>query len=132
MERIIHRTLGRNNKGDGMTVKFKVWDKEQKIFSISKFYLNQDGEIWFITDDGFYSAADCFEPVFSTGKTDKNGVELFDGDIIDTLGDIFVIVNKRFNDCGYNEVTPGWMDGYKKYIEKIGNKFENPELMETK
>lgn len=49
-------------------MKFKVWDKEQKIFLISKFYLNQDGELYFITDDGFYSAADCSEPVFSTGK----------------------------------------------------------------
>ena len=65
-----------------------------------------------------------------TGLKDKNGVEIYEGDICD-CGDIYeiVFVNGGFFGRRYDEETP-WLCPIVKSFEVIGNIYETPELLE--
>ncbi len=76
-----------------------------------------------------------------TGLKDRNGQKLFDGDIIETDdGKIAVVMYDDFNvPCLVRNDYPECLDfsqvgargGFNR-IKKIGNKRENPELLEVK
>lgn len=133
-------------------MKFKVWDIRKKQWFKEELY----GTRFFIDSDGsFYReihgepnssfrqiSNDDYIPVFSTGKTDKNGVELFDGDIfkpdhyqekymLEMRDNFFVAVDLYHA----GKIVPVSLffdvygDGESK-VKKIGSKYENPELLE--
>ncbi|MFQ9515381.1 MAG: YopX family protein [Eubacterium sp.] len=69
-----------------------------------------------------------------TGLTDKNGKKIFEGDILN------VIYSDQQGECHYTEnyilhdlrntSVIGWLD-YANELEIVGNKFDNPELLEV-
>ena len=77
-----------------------------------------------------------------TGLKDKNGVEICEGDIVETVYNVEVFVGVVVYDL--SEVDFKVTDGKEKYgrnfqylagndeNEVIGNIYENPELLETK
>lgn len=75
-----------------------------------------------------------------TGFYDKNGNEIYEGDILKPLNEHFTYVVKFGNGCFYIEYILGkWntlergIEVYKNFdrdIEIIGNIHENPELLE--
>lgn len=134
-----------------MIPKFRAWDKE----------LHRWGEIFFIcSEGGLYTPESPFKenrektwgyPIArqerfiimqSTGLKDKNGVEIFDGDIIVAMSQgVKVIGEVKRRIDGYWLMYPAWQHGEFWHIvenvdtgetgvEVIGNIYENPELLQ--
>ena len=72
-----------------------------------------------------------------TGLKDKNGAEIYEGDICKTFGLMDNIIGEVvFKDCGWRLLTlAGWShsksfsNGLIGSLEVIGNIYENPELL---
>lgn len=136
--------------------KFKVWDNRDKCFVENSkcgnllknefFYLNHVGELFYFNPALFdkHGPEKCgdgeYTTIHSTGKTDKNGVELFDGDIV--KASIYEGEDEQILEiqCRNNVFVIDYDDGdidcflvgdFPGIIEKIGNKFENTELSES-
>lgn len=149
-------------------IKFRAWDLEKKkmsgVFNLDDYAIDQDGEF-----------GDCEYPSLSedtlgfkatgvlmqfTGLKDKNGKEIYEGDVVETLEDgntevIFqdgmfgcVVERPQSNENGtefYEEFISlndlidqgywGSTDGVKPpefTLGVIGNVWENPELLTSK
>ena len=127
-----------------MEIKFKVWDSHVKMFLDEQwgFYINQSGDLCYIVNGLSEKASDNFEPVFSMTTLDKNGVEWKEGDICKSItGNNMVLIHEETEYPGWKfEYLSGTAKGMKVSAhvnalskeEIIGNKFENPELIEDR
>lgn len=130
-----------------MVLKFRAYHHELgRMMSISDMWFNVDsiGEIGLndsVMNDYITVSPDEIELMQSTGLKDKNGKEIFEGDIVDYKGRKAVIkwhgsyasFIYRFVD-ELKERNSEWHPLFLAYyhVEVIGNKFENPELLEEK
>lgn len=130
-----------------MIPKYRAWDKKlKKMFEVS--FIDFDTKLIGLNIDLEIIIFD-FEDIIlmqSTGLLDKNGKEIFDGDILTdghTTGDIrnhptlgFYTVDESSKE-GYLSDTVGIEDFeeakefMRNSIEVIGNIYENPELLEV-
>ena len=129
-----------------MIPKFRAWHNELgRMMSISDMWFNVDslGEIGLndaVMNDYITVSPDEIELMQSTGLKDKNGKEIFEGDIVDYKGRKAVIkwhgsyasFIYRFVD-ELNKRSAEWYQLYLAYLkcEVIGNIYENPELLEV-
>lgn len=121
-----------------MIPKFRAWDKTDKeLYLVDEINFNR-GEFesigYGIT---FLRGADKVELMQSTGLHDKNGKEIFEGDILGTNDGLLDGVVKYRTDLGM------WTNDLLRYNnferlcsiansrEIIGNIYENPELLEV-
>lgn len=143
-------------------MKFKIWGPHKKDWISDKiksmpFFVDAKGELFYLgASMKLVKAPEDLETIFSIEVHDKNGVELFDGDIVkchkftqevgENLGVVegekeFIAViefsryggirlkNKDGEFMFLWEFEEGW---HEESLEKIGNKFENPELLKEK
>ena len=123
-----------------MIPKFRAWIKNDKeMIDVDEIHWF-DGELDIIGDYiTFVRKADEIELMQSTGLKDKNGKEIFEGDIVDYKGRKAVVkwhgsyasFIYRFVD-ELNKRSAEWYPLYLAYLkcEVIGNIYENPELLE--
>jgi len=121
-------------------IRLKIWEKDEKIMS-------EPFSIWDLWNHDDSNLADFqnIEFLQSYNKTDMNGVELFEEDIIkDTTDGTLLIIRSGIGE--YNKIImvmvvetmhDEWpiykhMDSktFSTKIVKVGTSFENPELLE--
>ena len=133
-----------------MTPNFRAYDGG----SLSRMYQPDEvmvgnGDIWIIDEDsvaGDWIVNNDLHLMQSTGLFDRNGKEIFEGDIIANGPDVMCM--KRHNTLGFYVERKGKVDfiadcavleefeedakEIADSLEIIGNIYENPELLEEK
>lgn len=118
-------------------IKFRAWDKEQKImFSAEE--MGEDELTLAVDGRGFVNvsnmpgipsgyAGDKMIPLQYTGYIDKNGKEIYEGDIIRySYRSNLTVIEWREKEAQWS------MGGYhSESVEVIGNIYENPELLKS-
>ncbi|WP_339892107.1 YopX family protein [uncultured Alteromonas sp.] len=125
--------------------KFKFWNTISNRFESSDNYVMDSAGVVFSTNDPDFALwhEENIIAVASTGLLDKNGAEIYEGDIIKTTAlfnncnqkgaiDYFTVISFMGNYClakyGHDAGTPIYPTCLKSSIEVIGNTRENPEL----
>ena len=126
-----------------MIPKFRAWDKELKtMLDVSLIDFKKGvlvGEHWEFGETNFMSF-DEIELMQSTGLKDKNGKEVFVGDIIKcTRGcphEVYLV--KEYGGTYIGGMPAIYLKGIREgyawteHEEILGNIYENPELLEEK
>ena len=125
-------------------IKFRVWEIKSKSWVSEKIVLNSDGKIWAYGFTPFEDFTDKVIINFFTGLKDKNGKEIYEGDIIhskweenyvgsDDSKEIVFFHNGEFvmNKSGKPEEFnfSVHFHCHPKHIKVIGNIYENHELL---
>lgn len=124
-----------------MTVTFRAWDGG----SLSRMYSQEEvmvgnGDIWILDEDSEsneWIVNNDLVLMQSSGMTDKNGKEIFDGDVLGSIDGMLNGVVKYNSKLGmwtndlllYNNFEKLWSIADSREI--IGNIYENPELNRT-
>ena len=127
-----------------MIPKFRAWHNELgRMMSISDMWFNVDslGEIGLndtIMNDYISVSPDEIELMQSTGLKDKNGKEIFEGDVVKMAKDVYSeptyyeVVRHRGGAYRLESKQHGcelWLRHTD--CEIVGNVYENPELLEV-
>ena len=134
-----------------MIPKYRAWDKEQKCWiKIAALNFDEDGEMWYLAP-----AMDDFNPIYyenelgktwelmqSTGFKDKNGTEIFVGDIVihtqksinygdvyhHSYAEVFQQQNGAYRIRG-KDIYGTDAYGARKNLKVVGNIYEHAELL---
>lgn len=125
------------------TKKFRVWYKNACYFNNSLILLDTSGKPWHWPwgdnaptpmEDGTYIVQ------FSTGLYDKNGKEIYEGDIVKYPQDTPSVISGFYTSVvEYEELNCRFGIGFKiggdyaeqDNIEVIGNIYQNPDLIKS-
>lgn len=123
-----------------MIPKFRAWDKTDKeMYLVDEINFNR-GEFESIGDGiTFLRQADKVELMQSTGLHDKNGKEIFEGDILHHQIQIEYTFIVKYDEDNARWYGDGLSRTYRiditkdflQYYKVIGNIYENPELLEV-
>lgn len=125
-------------------IKFRAWDKENKLMFPHKLIDQYDKDDFMLWGDIFSGQDKTVELMQFTGLKDKNGKEIYEGDVVryttphlDHPRDFKIVFNDgmfcqiELSPRGYvdeGEEAGMWIDW--EDITIIGNIYENPELLE--
>lgn len=132
-----------------MIPKYRAWDSAKKEMFKDTFAITESGQVVVVEQESVASSPDY---VFvdhlvimqSTGLADKNGKEIFEGDILACKTDdevinlnifwdeehaLFMFESKKYNE---QEPLAELVENNTYPFEIIGNIYDNPELLEDK
>nr|DAT86514.1 MAG TPA: YopX protein [Caudoviricetes sp.] len=121
-------------------IKFRAWHKDlKKMFKIGQITLEKGTWNFEPNDRDFIGMSIPYQPSFVLmqyiGLHDKNGKEIYEGDILKSIqwNDIYLVkqIRTAYYLCrkgknGFNKITT-WNNAEKS--EVIGNIYDNPELL---
>ena len=120
--------------------KFRAWNsKASCMMQPSDFWISADGHAAGFNDLGHIEFTH-WDLMQYTSITDKNGVEIYEGDVADDhngRGVVEYVQEKAAFRLNYfdNNLAKWFLDynlrGERESIDVIGNKYENPELLIT-
>jgi uncharacterized phage protein (TIGR01671 family) len=133
-------------------IKFRGWSEEDKEMRVYDYWFTvghqcylcfEDGPDPVYVDDSDVDYPDRIIPMQYTGLKDKNGKEIYEGDIVEFQDDSSPDDNGEYGMIRdvvvYNSLTAQFMINSKKayigleysknFMEVIGNIYENPELL---
>ena len=113
-------------------LKFRIWNELQFVTKSEVYIKASNGSLWDYDDGNLWSATAKIQQF--TGLLDKNGVEIYEGDIlsyegIHKVGDGISIVS--FKDGSFRFGDEFADQDSANYYEIIGNIFENSELLKA-
>lgn len=131
-----------------MIAKYRAWDSANKEMFKDTFAITENGQVVVVEQESVASSPDyvfVYHLVImqSTGLKDKNGKEIFEGDILACKTDdevinlnifwdeehaLFMFESKKYNE---QEPLAELVENNTYPFEIIGNIYENPELLEV-
>ena len=125
-------------------LKFRVWDTHRKTIYPAqeiRFKNNELLAVW--RTHGERCLVEGAVPIMQyIGAKDKNDIEIYEGDVIrENAGEKYRDYVVRWSDgkCGFIadtkalcKVFPCLNQGTAKYLEVVGNIYENPEMVKEK
>ena len=127
-------------------VKFRIWDKEYEEFiQFNKMGFLEDGSLWYVQgvdenekeiDPPYFENQNDWELMQYTGLKDKNGVEIYEGDVLfhplQGRRKVFYPYSETVASYGLRDIDNGFgstlQDSHAVW-EVIGNIYDNPELV---
>jgi hypothetical protein len=104
-------------------IKFRAWNREKKVMSFEFEFDSFDGSYFIPEGWSLYE----MEIMQFTGLFDKNGKEIYEGDVVDSDQGVREI---KWEQCGFSPFHEnGWGDWNENNMVVIGNIYENPELL---
>lgn len=124
-------------------MKYRVWNV-RRFMKENQVVLLGNGNLLFLIEgtDDEYAKMDYLDArvTFSSGLEDKNGTEIFEGDIVDVNAVLGHGRNRRifFRNGGFGfEAVPnvseelGYLEVWTKDVVVIGNIYENADLLKA-
>jgi len=128
-------------------IRFRAWNKESRVMTgiVSLFFNNHSGSVHLVNPlyRGKCFRMDECELMQFTGLKDKNGREIYEGDLVQETFSVGKEIKGRIQEVFWDEehasfaikpASPYISCGiaYSKEREIIGNIYENPELLGDK